>query len=235
VLNQTVSLGSKVLPRTVQMNTDLRGVMSSLNDLVADPSTLTSLNRLGDTFNTVQDAGQKIVPAQTVCNYFTYWTAFISSHFSLPTPFGYAERVVGPAIAGSSSPNTLPRNPMDNYSGGQGDGRFSSNPVLVPPADQGVFSPLNSAADAHDGIPILHGEPYGPTVTDGKPNCQSGQVGYPLGETLLPGQSPDNPTFGPSNISKAGGVPPLGKTDLFLTQNGDRLFWDSANNPPENP
>ncbi|MFL5897429.1 MAG: MlaD family protein, partial [Solirubrobacterales bacterium] len=68
-LNQTVLLGSKVLPRTVQMNNDLQDVMSNLNDLVADPSTLTSLNRLGDTFNLVQDAGQKIVPAQTVCNY----------------------------------------------------------------------------------------------------------------------------------------------------------------------
>src|SRR3954454_12876763 len=36
-LNQTVLLGSKVLPRTVQMNTDLKDVMSNLNDLVADP------------------------------------------------------------------------------------------------------------------------------------------------------------------------------------------------------
>src|SRR3954469_4918782 len=233
-LNQVVSLGSKVLPRTVQMNNDLQDVMSNLNDLVADPSTLTSLTRLGDTFNLVQDAGQKIVPAQTVCNYFTYCTTFITSHFALPTPFAYAERVVGPAIAGSTSPNTLPRNPMDNYSGGQGDGRFSSSP-LVPASDQGVFSPLNSDAAAHDGIPILHGNPYGPAVTDGKPNCQSGQTGYPLGESLLPGQSPDNPTFGPSNVAKAGGVPPLGKTDIFLTQDGDRLFWDSANNPPENP
>jgi ABC-type transporter Mla subunit MlaD len=230
-LNQTVLLGSKVLPRTVQTNKDLGDVMSSLNDLVADPSTLTSLNRLGDTFNLVQDAGQKIVPAQTVCNYFTYWTAFITSHFALPTPFGYAERVVGPSIVGSTSPNKLPRNPMDNYSGGQGDGRRSD----LDSGDPGVFDPLNSAADAHDGVPILHGNPYGPAVTDGKPNCQSGQTGYPLGEALIPGQSADNPTFGVSNVAQAGGVPPLGKTDLFLTQDGNRLFWDSANNPPENP
>ena len=233
-LNQTVLLGSKVLPRTVQMNNDLGDVMSNLNDLVADPSTLTSLTRLSDTFNLVQDAGQKIVPAQTVCNYFTYWTTYLTSHFSLPTPFGYSERVIGPAIAGSTDPAHLPRNPMDNYSGGQGDGRFSSS-SLTSPSDQGVFSPLNSAPDAHDGIPILHGNPYGPTTTDGKPNCQSGQTGYPLGESLIPGQSADNPTFGPSNVTKAGGVPPLGKDDLFLTQDGKRIFWDSANNPPENP
>src|SRR3954469_8615174 len=144
VLNQTVSLGAKVLPRTVQMNTDLKGVMSSLNDLVADPSTLTSLNRLGDTFNLVQDAGQKIVPAQTVCNYWNYWMTYLTSHFELPTPFGYAERVIPPSIAGTTSPGSLPRNPMDNYSGGQGDGRFTSNPVAGG-SNAGLFSPLNSA------------------------------------------------------------------------------------------
>ena len=141
-----------MLPRTVQMNNDLSDVMSNLNDLVADPSTLTSLTRLGDTFNLVQDAGQKIVPAQTVCNYWNYWMTYLTSHFALPTPFGYAERVIPPAIAGSTTPNHLPRNPMDNYSGGQGDGRFSSNPLACP-SDQGVFSPLNTTPMPHDGDP----------------------------------------------------------------------------------
>ena len=59
---------------------------------------------------------------------------------------------------------------------------------------------------------------------NGQPNCQAGQTGYALGEALLPGQSPDNPTFGVPNIAKAAGVPPLGKTNLFLEQNGDRVF-----------
>ncbi len=232
VLNQAVSLGSKVLPRTVQMDEDLKGVLASLNDLVSDPSTLTSLNRLGDTFNLVQDAGQKIVPAQTVCNYWNYWVTYLTSHFELPTPFGFAERVVPPSIAGTTSPNTLPRNPMDNYSGGQGDGRFSSNSLAG--ANAGVFAPLNGPPGANyqnNGIPILHGNPYGPSVTDGKPNCQSGQTGYALGEALIPGQTPDNPTFGVQDVTKAAGMAPLGKTDLFLEQNGKRDFWDSANNP----
>jgi ABC-type transporter Mla subunit MlaD len=231
-LNQTVLLGSKVLPRTVQMNTDLKDVMSNLNDLVADPSTLTSLNRLGDTFNLVQDAGQKIVPAQTVCNYWNYWMTYLTSHFELPTPFGYAERVIPPSIAGTTSPGSFPRNPMDNYSGGQGDGRFSSNPVLVPAADQGKFSPLNGPVNGgmfpgyqNNGIPILHGNPYGPSVTDGQANCQAGQTGYALGEALIPGQEKNNPTFGVQNVTKAAGVPPLGKTDLFLEQDGTRDFW----------
>jgi virulence factor Mce-like protein len=236
-LNQAVLLGSRVLPRTVRMNSDLEDVMTRLNELVADPSTLVSLTRLGDTFNLVQDAGRKIVPAQTVCGYFNYWVTFLTSHFGLPTPFGFAERVLPPGIAGTLAPNALPRNPMDNYSGGQGDGRLSSNP-LVPDGERGVFDPLNSDPTAHDGIPILHGNPYGPAVTDGQPNCQAGQTGYALGEARLPGQDPDNPTFGVTQVAgpgSASGVPALGRTDLFLTQDGDRIFWDAANNPTENP
>ena len=226
-LNQAVSLGAKVLPRTVQTNNDLKDVMSNLNDLVADPSTLTSLNRLGDTFNLVQDAGQKIVPAQTVCNYWNYWVTYLTSHFELPTPYGYAERVIPPSIAGTNSPNSPPRNPMDNYSGGQGDGRFSD----LSPTTPGVFDalgPNDSNPSDTVAIPILHGNPYGPSVTDGQPNCQAGQTGYALGEALIPGQRKDNPTFGVQNVAKAAGVAPLGKTDLFLEQNGTRLFGHGA-------
>jgi phospholipid/cholesterol/gamma-HCH transport system substrate-binding protein len=230
VLNQAVSLGSKVLPRTVQTDNDLKDVMDKLNDLVADPSTLTSLTRLGDTFDLVSDAGQKIVPAQTTCNYWNYWMTYLTSHFELPTPYGYAERVIPPSIAGTTSPNFLPRDPMDNYSGGQGDGRFSSSPA-VPAAQQGVFSPLNSDPYAHDGIPILHGNPYGPTVTAGQPNCQAGQTGYVLGQDPVPGQNKDNPTFGVSQIAgpgSASGQPALGKTNLFLEQDGTRIFGPGA-------
>jgi ABC-type transporter Mla subunit MlaD len=233
-LNQAVLLGSRVLPRTVQMNRDLQDVMTKLDELVEDPSTLTSFNRLGDTFNLVADAGPKIVPFQTVCGYWNYWMTYLTSHFALPTPFGYAERVIPPALAGTNSPEEFPRNPMDNYSGGQGDGRFSSHPVLVPLADQGVFSPLNSGFDSHDAIPVLHGNPYGPAVTNGQPNCQAGQTGYALGEARLPGQNADNPAFGVSQVAGPGslsGVPSLGKTDLFLEQDGTRIFWDAANNP----
>ena len=245
-LNQAASLGAKVLPRTVQMNNDLRGVMEELENLVDDPSTLTSLTRLGTTFNLAQSAGQKIGPAQTVCNYWNYWVTYLTGHFELPTPFGYGERVVPPHIAGlAAGPEEYPRNPMDNYSGGQGDGRYSSGtapPPLGPaPTDRGVFDPT-AENDPHPAdpegehtIPILHGNPYGPAVTDGQPNCQAGQTGYSLGEALLPGQDRHNPTFGVNTITSAAGVPPLGRTDLFLTQEGDRIFWDSENNPPLDP
>jgi ABC-type transporter Mla subunit MlaD len=234
VLNQAVSLGKKVLPRTVPMNRDLQGVMEELNDLVADPSTLTSFNRLGDTFNLAQDAGAKIGPYQEVCNYWNYWMAYLTGHFELPTPFGYAERVIPPGIVGSTTApeGEPPRNPMDNYSGGQGDGRYSDN--FTAGSNAGVFHPLNSPVGGsppsykHDAVPILHGNPYGPAVSDGQANCQAGQTGYVLGEALIPGQERNNPTFGVQNVAKSAGMPPLGKTDLFLEQDGTRIFGPGA-------
>ena len=106
---------------------------------------------------------------------------------------------------------------MDNYSGGQADGRFSSSSLAGPNAG-GLLSPARTTHAADNAQPILHGNPYGPAAREGQPNCQAGQTGYALGEALIPGQRNDNPTFGVPNISKALGIPPLGKTDLFLTR-----------------
>jgi phospholipid/cholesterol/gamma-HCH transport system substrate-binding protein len=226
-LNQTISLGVKVLPRTVQTNNDLRGVMTSLNDLVADPATLTSLTRLNTTFRVTQDAGAKIGPHQTVCNYFNYWTTYLTGHFQLKAPFGYGERVLPPVVPGLSTPQSLPRNPMDNYSGGQADGRYSSN--ILAGAKAGMFDPLpadDGAPGDTSAIPVLHGPAYFPIGDPDNPNCLAGQIGYPLGESLLPGQSPSNPAMGVADPVGAAGMPPVGRTDLFLQQNGDRVFWD---------
>jgi ABC-type transporter Mla subunit MlaD len=251
VLNNAVARGAKVLPRTVQMNNDLRGVMTNLNALVAEPSTRISLIRLGDFFVGAHSAGRKIVPYQTVCNYWNYWFTYLTSHFGLPDAFGFSERVVPPGVPGATSPpDEWPANPLNNYSGGQADGRHSTSPGLglpsppFPPGlggnpNAGVFDPLPANpddpkpadptvnADPNDDHvqPILHGNPYGPSGTKEAPNCQAGQTGYALGEALIPNQNPDNPTFGVQNITAAAGVPPVGTTDLFLTQLGDRIFW----------
>jgi hypothetical protein len=116
--------------------------------------------------------------------------------------------VFDPLPANPDDPDTFPSNPAPGHNGPE-----TANP------DDTITQP------------ILHGPVYGPAVTDGKPNCQAGQFGYPLGEALVPGQHADNPTLGVTNIPKAAGVAPLGKTDLFLEQNGTRIFWDQKNNP----
>jgi hypothetical protein len=261
VLNSAVSRGVKVLPRTVQMNTDLQSAMVELDELVSapradhaagrDPSqvaTLTSLQKLGTFFDEVTSAGGKIVPAQTVCNYWNYWFQFLPEHFSGQTNFGLAERLIGPGVPGLSTPDHFPRNHAVAYAGSQIDGRFSDfyDPTpATPPAKEefaGRFDPLlpnqaitgppprAEAADPADEVeqPLLHGSPYAPTGNDGgPPNCQSGQYGNVMGAALSPGQHKSSPVFGVNNVAQGLGVPAFGRTDLFLRQDGRRVFWDS--------
>jgi virulence factor Mce-like protein len=217
VLNGAIASGANTLPKTQRTFNDLEGVFTQLEALVDDPSTLTSLTRLGDTFDSATSAATQIVPYQTVCNYFNYWTTYLTEHFAQPTQYGTSERLILTGAPGLVGPPTeYPRNPIDNYAGGQADGRLSDS-LLVPSA--GEFHPHEQ--------PILHGNPYGPSGTEAAPDCQAGQTGYALGEALSPGQGFDNPAFGVRNIGDATGLGPLGRTDLFLTQEGDRIFWDS--------
>ncbi len=233
VLNGAISRGAKVLPRTVQMNQDLEVVLREVEELVDEPATKTTLVRLGDLFDNANSAAQYVVPYQTVCNYWNYWFTYLTEHFGGENSFGSAERLIGPTFPGGARPDEFPRNAGLDYAGSQSDGRFSD---LAPPGEEGLFDPLPGNAAPSTGAPdpdneiaqfILHGGPYGPSGTEAAPNCQAGQFGYPLGQALSPGQARDNPTFGLSNISAQTGTPPLGRTDLFLRQDGGRIFWDS--------
>ena len=262
VLNSAIARGNKVLPRTVQMNTDLQAAFVELEELVdagrvalpngtvpGGTATLTTLQRLGGFLDEVDSAGGKIIPAQTVCNYWNFWFQFLPEHFSGQTEFGLAERLIGPGVPGLSTPDEFPRNHMISGAGSQPDGRFSDvyDPAAPPPGtpadtanEAGRFDPLlpNIGGDAPDPDdeaeqPILHGSPYGPVGTQSAPNCQAGQYGLPMGKLLAPGQNPDSPSLGAYNISETAGVPPFGRTDVFLRQNGGtggrpvREFWDS--------
>jgi ABC-type transporter Mla subunit MlaD len=207
VLNSAVGIGAKTLRRTPPFNADLEDVMGQLEELVDEPSTKISIVRLGDTLDETASAAGQIGPYQTVCNYWNYWFTFLPEHFSQDNAFGKAERVLG-----TGAPDA--RNPIDSYSGGQADGRVTQ------------FTPPRPGEFRFRTIPVLHGNPYGPSGTEEAPNCQSGQVGYAVGEALIPGQHRSNPTFGPTNIAEAAGIPPLGRTDLFIRQNGQREFWE---------
>jgi ABC-type transporter Mla subunit MlaD len=233
ILNSAIATGAKTLPKTVQMNRDLEDALLELEELVDDPKTKITLRRLEDTFDEANSAGRFIVPYQTVCGYWNYWMQFLPEHFSGEDTFGLHERLIAPGFPGGSTPEEYPRNSLADYAGSQADGRFSSIYEFAPPPENelaGLFDPLPANDDdPNDEIaqPILHGGPYGPSGTKKRPNCQSGQYGYGLGEALSPGQHADSPAFGISNISKQLGTPRLGRTDLFLQQDGRRVFWDS--------
>jgi ABC-type transporter Mla subunit MlaD len=218
ILNGAIAAGAKTLPRTEQTGRDLESAFLELEELVDEPLTKASLVRLGDTFDSANSVGQKIVPSQTVCSYWNYWMTYLTDHFALPDQFGTSERVILTGTQGLTSPGEFPRNPLGGYAGGTADGRYSA---INPPNVADAFDPTI--------MPVLHGNPYGPAGYDseGNESCQAGQAGYALGQGLSPGQPFNVPAFGVRDIAQAAGLPPLGKTDLFLTQQGERIFWDS--------
>ena len=239
VLNSAIDVGTPVLARTPQMNRDLRGVFVELDDLVGQPSTAISLQRLRDTFDSARRFSEWVVPAQTVCNYFNYWFTFFPESLSDEDQVGYSFRqaltsappgptgrlqlgegptgepiVIPPPLPGEDPSEPLPgeaQGPIANYAGIQANGRYGE--LAPPPHTPGEFAP--------DELPILHGNPFGPTGQNGS-DCQAGQSGYLLGELRIPGQPRSNPAVGVQDIPGDRGV-----TDLFYDEGGVRTFRDT--------
>jgi len=224
-LNSAIDVGTGVLARTPRMNRDLRDVFAELKQLVEQPTTKLSLQRLEETFDEATPLAEHVVPAQTVCNYWNYWFTFLTEHISEQDQFGFMQRVGGPSFppgaqelaTGLPGPlSTIRRpgevqTPLGGYSGLQANGRAYSPTV---PAG-GEFEP-------HD-LPILYGNPYGPTGQKGtNSDCQLGQNGYLLGDLRVPGQSPSNPGIAVSDIPGS-----RGPTTIFYNQDGSKTFKDT--------
>jgi ABC-type transporter Mla subunit MlaD len=225
LLNEALVTGTPVLLRTPQVSDDLRGVFNELLNLVQQPSTDLSLKRLQSTFDTAKPLGQFVVPAQTVCNYWNYWFTFTPEAFTDYDGVGWSLRQIligfpiGPisvnvgATPETSIPITIPGQvptPMMGYSAFQGNGRDTAS--LSDPQG-GVFHPFQ--------LPIAHGPAFGPAGQQNA-DCQAGQIGYTLGQDLVPGQSPSNPGDAVADIPGS-----RGPTTAFYRQDGTRLIRDS--------
>ena len=82
-----------MLSDSVPFNQDLRGRRSTRrSELVEQPTTRTSLLRLGDTFDIAQPLARWVVPAQTNCNYWNYWFSFVPNALSDQDQVGYTFR-----------------------------------------------------------------------------------------------------------------------------------------------
>ena len=223
-LNSAITVGTPVLQRSVASNQRLRGVFRSLENLAEQPTTKSSLKRLGDLFDTADPLAKYVVPSQTVCNYWNYLWTLLPEHLTERDQTGYSQRVTliasppGPItidldIDGSGPippvPTTQPGEvetglSVGGYSGAQANGRAYAT---------GEFEP--------NELPILHANPGGPTGQDGK-NCQPGQTGYLLGKLQVPGQSDANPAV---IIPDLPGDP--GVTDVYFNQDGSRELRDT--------
>jgi ABC-type transporter Mla subunit MlaD len=222
VLNRAIEVGTPVLRRSPSMNIKLRNALRELDQLVAQPTTKLSLQRLEQTFDITEPFARTIVPAQTVCNYLGYWFTFWQASF-VRDQVGYtwlqalSEFPLGeisfdvPGLGPQSLPGMV-ETPVGGYSGKQANGIAGP---LPNPADEGVFKPYE--------LPILNAPAYGPAGNgpDGA-DCQAGQIGYKLGELLAPGQDPANPGLAVSDLPGS-----RGPTTLFFNDDQERELYDS--------
>ena len=202
VLNEAIEVGTPVLRESPSMNVRLRGVFSELNQLVSQPSTRVTLQRLGETFDSAKPLSTYVVPAQTVCNNWNYFFTFFASAFSEEDGVGYSYQQ---AISGAPLSPEVESN-VGGYAGVTASGRESA---LLG----GQFKPFE--------LPIANAGPYMP-AGQRNADCQLGQRGYPLGELRAPGQ----PESSAANL--ASDLPgSRGPTTLFWNDDHEREIVDS--------
>jgi ABC-type transporter Mla subunit MlaD len=202
VLNEAVEVGTPVLLDTPSMNVRLKRVFAELNQLVSQPSTRVTLQRLGDTFDSAKPLSAYVVPAQTVCNNWNYFFTFFASAFSEEDATGHSYQQ---AVSGAPlSPEV--ESSVTGYSGITASGREGT-------LGGGQFKPFE--------LPIANAGPYMPS---GQKNadCQLGQRGYPLGELRAPGQPASSAANLASNLPGS-----RGPTTLFWNADKERELVDS--------
>jgi ABC-type transporter Mla subunit MlaD len=227
-LNGALEVGTPVLSRSVAANHRLRGVFRSLEDLVSQPTTKSSLKRLGGLFDSAKPLAGYVTPSQTVCNYWNYFWTLLPEHLTEQDTIGFSQRVSlistpqgslslnldldGPGGLPPTTDLTVPGEvetglSSGGYSGAQANGR------AYDPSGPGNFEPHK--------LPILHANPAAPTGQDGE-NCQPGQTGYVLGDLRVPGQGKDNPSV---LVRDLPGDP--GPSDVYFNQDGTRSLKDT--------
>ena len=213
VLNEAIDTGTPVLRSSPATNRKLKAALRELEQLVAQPTTRLTLQRLRQTFDTAKPLARWVVPAQTVCNYWNYWFTFLPAGLTDRDQVGYALRQT---LTRFPSAPAQVETGLGGYSGVGANGKSgaaSPNP--------GEFRPYE--------LPIVNTHPYQPT---GQRNadCQTGQASYPLGQLLVPGQPLSNPGDRVSDLPGS-----RGPTTLFWNADKERELYDSriASRQPE--
>jgi ABC-type transporter Mla subunit MlaD len=232
-LNRAIDVGTPVLRRTPPMNRRLGGALAELEDLVEQPTTKLSLQRLEELFAEAKPLSENVVPAQTVCNYWNYWFTILTEHLTERDQVGFSQRIYGIGFPNANTygpsppfpPNTViaPGDAATNhhgYSGLPSNGR-AGGADTGPDGRGGEFRPYE--------LPVAQGAAYGPHGQPGtegfgtdNPDCQAGQTGYPLGINRVPAQGAFEPALSAPDIPGS-----RGPTTSFWTRSGDRTYVDT--------
>jgi hypothetical protein len=170
-INPALETGTRVLPRTAQLDRRLQEALFALRDLALYPSTNLALRGVDETVTALRPQLRYLGPYQTVCDYPTFFFTFLAEHLSEEDVYGFAQRAL--LNSGNGGYNSL------NNQGSKFPSHDTDN---SPPGMPGT--------NPRGAIENLHGQPYGAAVdTRGRADCEVGQRGYPEGrftETTVP-------------------------------------------------
>jgi len=222
-LNEAIVAGNPILERTPEFSRSTRAVLRELLLTVQQPQTKITLERTGEALRSAKPLLAHVAPAQTVCNYFNYFTTFLGEHLSSRSTLGFQQRNIFVTYPQDPPPVSIAGVPIDldgqvhapvtSYSGLPADGLAGPAPN---PAEELMFKP--------ESLPIAHGPvnaPHG-QLTDEYPDCASGQFGYPLGDLRIEGA----PAWSPA-VTEGDYPGSVGRTTLYFDENGDRQLIDT--------
>ncbi len=150
-INPALETGTRVQRRAPQLNRELAGTFSALQDLTSAPSTNAALRALGATVQTLNPQLRFYGPYVTVCNDFNYFFTYLAEHFSEPDSTGSAQRAL--ANTAGAQKNSL--------------------------GAMGASEPANGEDVKSGNAQNLQGQAYGAAVTNGgQADCEAGQRGY---------------------------------------------------------
>jgi virulence factor Mce-like protein len=166
ILADAFEAGTRVLPKTKQMNRDLADVFDALAEFSDDAMARGGIQMLTRLSASLKPTLRFLVPAQTVCNYGTLWFRNAASLLSDGDPNGTWQRfmvVAAPTARGST---------------------------VYGPNNEGLES--NGLANGPQVENHAHLTPYPNTAAPGQEHeCQAGNERYLRGQTLV-GNQPGN-------------------------------------------
>jgi virulence factor Mce-like protein len=159
ILADAFEAGTRVLPKTKQMNRDLADVFDALADFSDDAMARGGIQMLTRLSSSLKPTLRFLVPAQTTCNYVTLWFRNAASLLSDGDPNGTWQRFMVVAAPTQRSSN------------------------VFGPNNEGL--PSNGLANGPQVENHAHLNPYPNTAAPGQTQeCEAGNESYARGQTV---------------------------------------------------
>jgi virulence factor Mce-like protein len=164
ILADAFEAGTRVLPKTIQMNEDLADVFEALADFSDDPMVRQGVNQLTRLVSSLRPTLRFLTPTQTTCNYATVFLRNVASLLSEGDANGNYQRFL--VVSAPTDPLTLALGP--NNEGG---------PSAAPANGPGRHN-------------HLHVNPYPNAAAPGQTQeCEGGNERYTIGQTVVGNQA----------------------------------------------